>query len=204
MTIHPGITICSAEELLCSIPDGSIDLILTDPPYNGIVKSDWDNASSHAEWLSNLFIAYKSKLKEHGSIVFFAALGKHGNHPIFDVVKRMESEYTFRNWITWKKRRAYGKSHDYLYTREEILWFSKSQDRTNVRFNIPYTSEIRGYDGFDKDHPAKSKFKRVSNVWIDIGELFRPTRECEKPLPLMRRLVETHSNPGDTILDFCY
>lgn len=49
--------------------------------------------------------------------------------------------------------------------------------------------------------PAHSDYLRVTNVWVDIPELQRPRRVCEKPIPLMERLVLTHSNPGDVVLD---
>jgi site-specific DNA-methyltransferase (adenine-specific) len=104
--------------------------------------------------------------------------------------------------VTWQKKRAYGKSHDYLYCREEILWFSKSQERTEVTFNIPYLDEKRGYAGFSEKYPAKSEFKRVSNVWNDITELFKTEREAQKPLPLLERIINTHSNKNDLVIDF--
>lgn len=96
------------------------------------------------------------------------------------------------------------KSHDYLWTREEAAWYSCAEGRTDVTFNIPLTNELRGYDGFNKNYKAKSPYKRVTNVWSDIPELFKPKIQCEKPVPLMERLVLTHSNPGDLIVDvFC-
>lgn len=60
-------------------------------------------------------------------------------------------------------------------------------------------------------YPALSEFKRVGNVWTDIDpviedcpELMRPKRSCQKPEKLMDRLVTTHSNPGDLVVDlFC-
>ena len=82
-----------------------------------------------------------------------------------------------------------------------------------MRFNIPLSDELRGYAGFDKDHPAKSEYKRITNVWTDIqenledcviediSELFRPTRVCEKPIPLLQRLISTHSHVGDLVVD---
>lgn len=209
---------CKAEELVDKLEDNSVRLLLTDPPFYGIVSEDWDNqwedSAQFSSWLYRIFRDYERKLTPDGSIVFFAGLGKHGIHPLFSVVNMMETTYTFRNWITWKKRRAYGKSHDYLYCREEILWFSKSPERKEVVFNIPLLQEKRGYAGFDKKYPAKSEFKRVSNVWTDIEnyipdstviedipELMRPKRSCEKPIALMERLVATHSNEGDLVVD---
>lgn len=92
-------------------------------------------------------------------------------------------------------------SHDYLFCREEIAWYSVSPQRTEVTFNIPLLDVKRGYEGWNEKYKAKSEFKRVSNVWDDIPEIFRPERNTQKPLLLMNRLVKTHSNPGDLVVD---
>lgn len=201
------VTHSTAEAFVPTLTDGSVELLLTDPPYSGITDDKWDNQwsspAAYAKWLTGLFYAMLPKLTLTGSIVFFGGIGKHGNRPLLFTLAMLEQDdrYTFRNWITWQKRRAYGKSHDYLFCREEVLWYSKRPERTGVTFNVPLLSEKRGYAGFNEKYPAKSEFKRVSNVWTDIPELMRPTRSCEKPVPLMRRFVETHTNPGDLVVD---
>lgn len=196
---------CRAEDFVDELEDSSVSLLLTDPPYYGIVSEEWDNAwhssDSFVRWLSKILISYRDKLTDNGSLIVFAGIGKHGIHPIFGLCEALEEVYTFRNWITWKKRRAYGKSHDYLFCREEILWFSKSDERTDVTFNVPLLDEKRGYAGFNEKYPAKSEYKRVSNVWDDIPELMRPIRSCEKPIPLLSRLILTHTNEGDLVVD---
>lgn len=200
-----------ARNFLSSLPDKSVDLFVVDPPYYGIVTDSWDNQwespVDYAAWLVDLFYLARKKAKPHGSLLFFGGIGKHDCHPLFSVMSLMEDQdlfyhWRFRNFITWKKRRAYGKSHDYLFCREEILWYSVSAERTAVTFNIPLTDKLRGYAGFDKDHPAKSEYKRVSNVWSDIPELMRPERNCQKPIPLLDRIIKTHSNEGDLVVDF--
>lgn len=195
-----------ASEFLTALPVASVDLLCIDPPYFGIVKDSWDNEfsspSAFAQWLVTIVNLAKPAMTPTGSLILFQGIGKHGLHPIFDVVKGLEQDgWIFRNWITWKKRRAYGKSHDYLFCREEILWFSMSEERTDVTFNIPLTTEKRGYAGFNEKYPAKSEYKRVSNVWDDIPELMRPERNCQKPRALMDRLIQTHSNPGSLVVD---
>lgn len=192
---------CSAHEMLEDMQDQSVQLILTDPPYNDIVNEPWDKMTS--DELVSVFHAAHRVLTPTGSLVFFGGIGKHGSRMLLHVMLKLESEglYTFRNWITWGKRRAYGKSHDYLFCREEILWYSKSAERTAVTFNIPLLNVKRGYKGWNENYPAKSEFKRVTNVWSDIPELMRPRRKCEKPLALAERLVLTHSNPDDLVFD---
>jgi site-specific DNA-methyltransferase (adenine-specific) len=185
-----------------SLPEGSVDLVLTDPPYYGIVKDSWDNQWSCVEdfvvWLFWIFTACRRILKPTGSIVFFGGIGKSQQRPLLRMIEAMDRRFVYQNWITWAKKRAYGKKDDYLFTREEILWYTMSEAFT---FNIPLLAEKRGYAGFNAKYPAKSEFKRVTNVWSDIPELFRPKRYCQKPEPLMARLIETHSNPGNMIID---
>lgn len=197
-----------ALDFIATLDDRSVSLCLIDPPYYGIVKDTWDNQwlseRDFTDWLVAHVKAITPKLAPNGSLLMFGAAGKHNSHPFFDVMREIESSniLTYRNLITWKKRRAYGKSHDYLFCREEIVWYSRSAERTEVTFNIPLLAEKRGYAGFNKKYPAKSEFKRVSNVWDDIPELMRPSRSCEKPIPLIRRFIETHSNTDDLVVDF--
>lgn len=190
--------------------DNSIDLLAFDPPYYGIVDEGWDNqwksVEDFGDWFINFMAAWRPKLKPHGSVLFFGGLGKHNERPFYHVQLRIENLYkslqlTYRNTITWKKRKAYGKSHDYLFTREELVWYSASPERTNIRFNVPLTNELRGYKGWNPKYPAKSPFKRVSNVWVDIPELMKTERTAQKPVPLMDRIISTHSNPGDVVVD---
>lgn len=194
-------------DLAASLDDSSVDLLLTDPPYSGVLGADWDNqwtsAEAYAEWFCSVLEAFLPKLKPHASVIFFGGIGTHGDRPLFRTMLAIEAGGLLyhRNLITWKKRRAYGKSHDYLFCREEIAWYSVSKERAKVTFNIPLLAEKRGYAGFSERYPAKSEFKRVSNVWADIPELMRPTRPAEKPVALMARLVETHSYRGDLIVD---
>jgi DNA modification methylase len=45
---------------------------------------------------------------------------------------------------------------------------------------------------------------RCTNVWTDITELFKgKIHPTQKPDALYKRLIETHSNPGDIIYDPC-
>lgn len=190
-----------AEKFLRALRDESVDLFLIDPPYFGIVRDLWDNqwadAKTYADWLVALCELARRKVKPQGSLIMFQALGRHGQHPIFQVVAGVEgSGWFFRNWITWKKTRAFGKKKDYLYGRDEILWFSASNAPEAITFNVPFTEQR------PKKASAKYEFKKVSNVWDDIELVHRPERSCRRPLPLLGRLVKTHSNAGDLVVDF--
>lgn len=57
-------------EKMKDIPDKSIDLIVTDPPYN-IGKAEWDNIENYIEWMGLNFLEYERILKYNGSFYFF-------------------------------------------------------------------------------------------------------------------------------------
>jgi DNA modification methylase len=126
-----------AKDFLAALRDESVDLFLIDPPYFEILNVPWDNqwasAEHYATWLVDLCAVARRKIKPTGSLVMFQAIGKHAKHPIFRVVEGVEKSWHFRDWITWKKARAFRKSKGYLFARDEILWFSASGDADKVR-----------------------------------------------------------------------
>lgn len=196
------ITQVGALDFALTLPRASVRLLLCAPPYSGIVGCSWDcqgTPETYAHWLVGIFEAYRPALTADASILFFGGIGKPRNRAFFKAVESMDRAFHARNILTWKKRRAYGKSNDYLFCREEIAWYSVS-DASWV-FHVPYLTEKRGYEGFNPKYKAHSEYKRVSNVWDDIPELMRPRRVCEKPLPLLERLITTHSDPGDLVVD---
>lgn len=209
--MHMDQIVCdTAEHFVTTLAPNSVHLLAFDPPYGGIIKKKydkrWKTDREYGEWLCKLLIAAQPALTPDASVVFFGAIGRHGHRPLFKAMELIEkfSTLTSRDMIAWKKRRAYGVDTSYLFCREEIVWYSASSKRKQIRFNIPLLDEERGYDGFNKKYKAKSKFKRVSNVWADIPELFKTEIECQKPVPLLERIVATHSHPGDTVVDlFC-
>ena len=48
-------------ELMKRIPDGSVDLVLTDPPY-GIGIADWDNEPAKKEIFNEIFRVSKNQI----------------------------------------------------------------------------------------------------------------------------------------------
>jgi len=221
--VIPSVLHCDARALAPLLATQSVRLLVCDPPYSGVLGSgtpggsalSWDHQwgddpGAYAEWLYGVLGAFRSRLTHDASVIFFGGTGRPGNRAFFHAMLRMEapgSPWTFRNLLTWKKRRGYGKSHDYLYCREEFAWYSVSAERTGVVFHIPVTAEKRGYVGTrraDGAPSAKSEFLRVSNVWDDIPELYAVERSCQKPVPLLARIVATHTDLGDLVCDpFC-
>src|SRR5260221_598543 len=64
-------------ELLKKIPDGSIQLIICDPPYN-IMVSDWDSHQDYIKWASTWLSEAERVLAPTGSIAIFGGLQFQG------------------------------------------------------------------------------------------------------------------------------
>src|SRR3954470_11664094 len=60
-------------EVLGRIPDGSVQLIVCDPPYN-INVAGWDNFKNYGEWAAAWLAESVRVLSSTGSIVLFGGL----------------------------------------------------------------------------------------------------------------------------------
>ncbi len=62
---------------LLKLPDHSVDLILADPPYNGVKKESWDNQwrnkDEYLAWLELIIIQLKRVLNRNGTLYLFAS-----------------------------------------------------------------------------------------------------------------------------------
>ena len=179
------------------IPD-LFPLTICDCPYGRILKKSWDIAD-YDRWMA----LCSERSTPDATICMWGGIGKPGHRPFLSFAATVEQqfpEWTISNLITWKKRRGYGVQRNYLFTREECLILTRGKPT----FNIPYLAQERGYEGYNKKYPAKSKFLRRSNVWADITEILRgKTHSAQKPDALYQVLIETHSNVGDVVFDPC-
>ncbi len=189
------------------IEDGSIDLIIADPPYYkvyGDFDYIWDNIDDYLQWCHKWLTECYRVLKDTGTLMVWGSLGKK-SIALAHIAVMLEHEHLFilQNWITQRNTRGYGSKTNYMSTREDLLFLTKTD---NYTFNIPYLNEksLRKDLGAN-GKPRKNKFKRVSNVWYDIAEASQSSIErCAHPTvkaqKLCDRIITTHSNKGDTVL----
>lgn len=88
-------------EVMQDIPDKSIDLILTDPPYN-IGKAKWDKIPNYIEWCGKWFKECERLLKDNGSFYFW-----HNDMvQIAQLVEwiRQNTRFVFKQMVVWNKR----------------------------------------------------------------------------------------------------
>jgi site-specific DNA-methyltransferase (adenine-specific) len=119
----------------------SIDLVLTDPPYN-IKKDSWDDIQDYINWLTVRFYHMQEALKFNGSFYWF-----HSEMPVIAELMqwlKKNSNFIFRQFITWNKRfggspnKGYMDGHvavedlrNYKKMAEYILYYT-FQDETGL------------------------------------------------------------------------
>jgi len=194
-------------ELMKSILNGSIDAIITDPPY-GTTACKWDSVIPFDLMWEQL----NRIIKPNGAIVLF------GSEP-FSSALRMSNIKDYKyDWV-WEKSRPTGHlnaKHQPMRKTEIISVFYKNKGTYNPQ------GLIKGK--FDNTRPAKSnKIKGVgvhgqersdfglsnfTNYPINIirfrnehnvGIYKHPT---QKPILLMEYLIKTYTNENETVLDF--
>lgn len=129
-----------ALEQLDRLPNDSVQLCVTSPPYNigkSYEKSSHQNLDSYAEWMKSILTKVASKLKDGGSICLQVGNHVKGNNIVpLDYIFYpflLDLGLVFRNRIIWRynfglhaKRRLSGRY-------EVILWVTKGQD---YKFNL--------------------------------------------------------------------
>ena len=97
-------TLVNADSLVFikTLPDNSIDLILTDPPYFRVKTEKWDRQwDSNTEflaWLDDFFAEFWRVLKPNGSLYVFC-----GSKLAADTEILMRQRFNVLNHIVWAK-----------------------------------------------------------------------------------------------------
>ena len=188
---------------------GKLPLIVTDPPYGNVLSDMWDrwedDAESFQAWMIEWTKKWAETLLPNAAFYVWGGIGIPGFRPFFHYLATIEQKTNLKiaNLITWKKKRAYGVKHNYLFTREECVYLFNGPDiKKPRRFNIPLLEEKRGYAGYNAKYPAKSEFYRRTNVWADITEVMQgKVHEAQKAQRVIEIPIEVHTQPGEFIVD---
>lgn len=183
--------------VLKDMEDCSVDLICIDPPYGiNYAKFTWDIKTSDLIY-PTLKGEFYRLLKSTGNLIMFQ--GWSNVHETIIMFKR--SGLSLRNWIIYDRIKGRGAKRNLMSTREDILWFTKSDNYTynKIYSNIP--KKTKGM-GCKNGQPNRA----LSNVWSDISPIVPWSKErlnhpTQKPLQLMERIITIFSNEKDTVLD---
>lgn len=198
-------------ETLKRIPDGSIDLLLQDTPF-GVTQNDWDIAPNFAE----MWPEWERVTKENAAIIFF------GTQPFASELILSRSGL-FKYDLIWEKSIATGflnANKMPLRGHESILIFYRKLPTYNPqkiflktpsfkKGNKARGSENYGNFNHEMDIGSKdgSRFPRsILNVsyeecFFDATKKNQMIHPTQKPINIMRYLILTYSNKGDTVFD---
>lgn len=185
---------------LPKIPDKSIDLIITDPPYN--LNKNYGNNHDKLEF--NEYINFSEKwlceahrvLKDTGSMYVFMGM-KYISY-IYEILER-KLGMTFNSWITWFYTQGIGKTKGFSPRHDDILYFTKHPDK--FTFNL---DDIRVPQKF---YRAANNMRGANpgNVWqfshMHYCNKNRQKHPTQKPEGLYERMILASSNTDDIILD---
>ena len=188
-------------KLLPEIPDGSVDLILCDPPY-GTTSASWDSVIPFAP----LWAEYKRILKPKGIVVLFSA------QPFTTEVINSNRK-DFRYCWYWYKNQATGFTfarYQPMRKVEDVCVFYRSRGTYNpqglleVHNAKPRRTRGRkpGAYSIPKDYEYTPRFTNYPKNVLQFNTE-RGLHPTQKPVPLLEYLVKTYTNPGDTVLDNC-
>jgi DNA modification methylase len=190
-----------------SMPDNSVDCIITDPPYNISIKGNkiqrnhkhynwhrpsaigldfgewdryWETEEDFFDFTESWFAECARIMKEQAWIYIFFDKLKTG---IFDLLLSKKYQIKARTIYVWAKSNPVPSFHkvNWISGTEHIWVGSKGDSKLK---NFKYQKEMNNYF----ISPNASAYKETEH----------PT---EKPVKLIKHLIEVNSNEGDTILD---
>jgi adenine-specific DNA-methyltransferase len=196
------------------LPDGSMRLIVTSPPYN--IGKSYESRSPLAEYVkqqAQVISECVRLLSSSGSLCW-----QVGNHvhkgeifPLDMVLYPVFKEHGLflRNRIVWHFEHGLHCTKRLSGRYETILWFTKSED---YQFDVDPIRVPAKYPG--KKHFKGPKAGQLSgnplgknpgDVWIfpnvKSNHVEKTTHPCQFPVELVERLVLSLTEPGDNVFD---
>lgn len=181
-------------EVMRELPDQSVDLILTDPPYNlrsystGNIELSWrkDINNDLAPWdavpfePARLLPEFKRLLKPTGNIFAFTSYNMLGKwHEAYD------PEFDTFQFVVWHKTNPVPKIRK--------AGFLNSCELIVCAWDKGHTWNFLGQRAMHNfiESPICMGNERVKN----------PVHPTQKPLKVLRHIVQIASRPGDVVLD---
>ena len=168
-------------EVMKSMPDKSVDAVITDPPYFRIVDAQWDKQwktlEDYIEWLELASIQWRRILKDNGSLYVFA-----DNKMSAYVQVMLDKRFLLINPLVWKKTNwkianKYSQNFRcYAPNTERILFYSAQYDPTGwetVKLDMNNFASLREYFRQYKEAMGLTKSEIVERVGQKADHCFR-------------------------------
>jgi site-specific DNA-methyltransferase (adenine-specific) len=192
-------------EVMPSIPDKSVDMILCDLPY-GTTACKWDTVIPFEPLWDN----YKRIIKDNGAIVLTAS------QPFTSLLITSNLKMFKYCWVWNKKKHANAMLSKYqpLKIHEDIAIFSKNcssyyplKEKGVPR--IDKKSKIKNGDNFGGGTVERQYsnplglYNPKSIIEISNASQINKQHPTQKPVALFEYLIKTYTNEGEVVLDNC-
>ena len=188
-------------EVMQTIPDKSVDMILCDLPY-GTTQCKWDGVIP----FGLLWEQYKRIIKDNGAIVLTAS------QPFTSALVMSSSELFRYEWI-WEKTYAtgYGNANKMpMKNHENVLVFYKrlptynpqNLQRVDKIVKRGGAGEFMGASGLTVGDCNVQKYTNYPRT-IQKFKKEKTMHPTQKPVALFEYLIKTYTNEGETVLDNC-
>lgn len=215
-----------ASDFLASIPNKTVSLVVTSPPYN--IGKVYEEKTALKEYLADQsrFISQIYRvLRDNGSVCWQVGnyVDKGEVYPLdilfYDVFKLFG--FKLRNRIIWHYRHGLHARQRFSGRYETILWFTKTDNYIfnldSVRIPSLYPGK-RHYRGPNKGKPSGNpKGKNPSDIWDLVSRDWqlgiwdipnvkahhpeKTIQPCQFPVELVERCVLALTHKGDWVLD---
>lgn len=190
-------------EEMQNIPDGSVDMILCDPPY-GTTACKWDSVIPFEPMWKQL----NRIIKPNGAICLF------GSEPFSSALRMSNIKHFKYDWY-WNKIRGVGHlnaKRQPMKSVETISVFYKKQCCYNPQMRPREKSRTSKNNNSQKvfgncrnnfvGETLKEKYP-VSLITFSKSDMKKNKfHSSQKPIDLLEYLIRTYTNEGETVLDF--
>ena len=212
--------------ILRELPDASVDLIATDPPFNtgkdwGAFSDKWEGGlKGYLKFMEPRLEECRRVLKDTGSLYLHCdPTASHYLKVMLDTVFGINN---FKNEIAWTYRKRTHPSEHFQHSHDTIFRYNKSKNciwnqlyeplspARIKRWGLNAVKTIKDKSGKRKTATTnkRSKGACMRDVW-EIGKSYGTYRDrtgypTQKPVALYERMIKASSNQGHTVLDpFC-
>lgn len=208
-------------DLLGKMPDNSVDIIITSPPYcmKKAYEDPKDDVKTFEEFHRKIFGELYRVLKPGGSICW--QIGYHVTSnaviPLDYIVYSVFTErnetlrypLVLRNRIIWTFGHGLNSTQRFSGRHEMILWFTKGNkynfDLDSVRVPQKYPGK-RYYKGSHKGELSGNPLgKNPSDIWdipnVKANHVEKTEHPCQFPAAIPQRLIRALTKPNDVVLD---
>jgi site-specific DNA-methyltransferase (adenine-specific) len=189
-------------DVLKTLPDGSVDMVLCDPPY-GVTSQKWDVVLD-----MEVFWPEVKRIVKPGAPVVFTATQPYATEIILSNRRWFKYEWV---WVKSRATMFFHAKHQPLRVHEYVLVFCdgatayypqslRRVNRTKVPSPVEVTSERRIFK--QKNTAAYvQEFENYPKSVLEFDSEMNTEHGTQKPVALFEYLIRTYTNPGDTVLD---